>query len=71
LLKLDTNLGENELKMLKELRLIKSNIKENQSQINEDKHFLNQNEYRFKNEKDTTNLEDQEIVQIRYFLKNE
>lgn len=57
--------------MFDELKLIKSNIKVNQNQIEHEKNFLQHNDFKIRNEKEVLNLEDQEMVQIRYFLKNE
>ena len=57
--------------MFDELKLIKSNIKVNQNQMENEKNFLQHNDFKIRNEKEVLNLEDQEMVQIRYFLKNE
>ncbi len=67
----ETAINDQETKMYKELQFIKSNIRDFQSQINENKYILNQNESIQSDKLNRKILEDQEITQIRGFLKNE
>ncbi len=79
LVKRDNPLNESERKMHNDLQIMRSNLKEFNSQINENKTILDRNVLANTKidsqtaavSKPSNNFDEQDMTQIRYFLKNE